>query len=224
MITYSSSEPGILRVDAAQTDSVLAALAKGEAFEGSGQLPQELTERLTSILSAPRGEMSLEISGADLHLTHALLLAQAGVLRRTRLSGKTDEIALSPTAVLPGVLLRLAGIAPVEPLAAEIRPAVRGELLDGLFDADPQARREAWAGLQELSRNLPAPLDPELDSAPPRALRATRRTPSGDRTAQLLMLRGRYLLVAPSGLGTSLVGTDPTTASRAISSLLNPAR
>lgn len=220
MIHYDPSSPMVLGVDSDTTDDVLAALTAGETFEGSAQLDRRLVTLAQQILSDPRGSLTLEVSGDPLLHRHEIVLSRAGALRRSRASAGRDEIAVFLTPILPGVMMRLLGLAPVEPLSAENRLAAPPEILDRLWTADDEERSREWGELRRIAQALPTAEDTQLEDAPVRALRVTRQ----DRVVEALMLRGRYLLVERGGLSTSLVGSDPTGVSRAIFALLTPRR
>lgn len=220
MIHYDPNSPMVLGVDSDTTDDVLAALTAGEAFEGSDRLDRRLVTLAQQILADPRGSLTLEVSGDPLLHRHEIVLSRAGALRRSRASSRRDEIAVFLTPILPGVMMRLLGLAPVEPLSAENRLAVPPEVLDRLWTTDDEERSTDWGELRRIARALPTAEDTQLEDAPVRALRVARQ----DRVVEALMLRGRYLLVERGGLSTSLVGSDPTGVSRAIFALLTPRR
>lgn len=224
MITYDPEEPTVLRVEPAQADEVLTALEARRPFDGSDQIDPEVLDMMSAVLSAPRGALRLESAGRLFHVMHEFTLAEAGSLRRSGVRPGLEELAFFPTPVLSGVLLRLLQIAPVEPLGADVRVALPAGTLEDLFLEDHEARETPLSTLQELASSLPPARDTSLEQAPLRAHRLTRIASTGDRAAHVLMLRGRYLRAVTGGLGTVLVGTDPTGAHRAISALLNPRR
>lgn len=220
MIHYDPTSPMVLGVDSDATDDVLEALTAGAQFEGSHQLDARLVTMAHQILSDPRGSLTLELSGDPLYHRHEIVLSRAGALRRSRASARRDEIAVFLTPILPGVMMRLLGLAPVEPLDDEHRLAAPPEVLDRLWTTDDEERSRGWAEMRRIARALPTAEDPELEDAPVRALRVSRQ----DRTFEALMLRGRYLRVERGALSTTLVGSDPTGISRTIFALLTPRR
>lgn len=224
MITYDPAEPTVLRVEPAHVDAVLTALAGRRPFEGSDQIDPEVLDMMGTVLSGPRGALRLESAGHLYHVAHNFTLSAEGSLRRSSVRPNLEELAFFPTPVLAGVLLRLLQLAPVEPLAPDVRIAVPTNTLSDLFTEDHEARETPLSALQEIASSLPPARDAQLEDAPLRAHRLSRVASTGDRVAHVLMLRGRYLRAQAGGLGTVLVGTDPTGAHRAISDLLNPRR
>lgn len=220
---YDPADPMVLRTSSESTDDVLAALATGHAPDGGDDLSPDFSAAVRDILADPRGQMTLEVSGNPLYQHHSFTLARAGVLRRSRASERTNELAVFPTTVLPGVLLRLAPMVPLEPLEPSVRLTVPADLLSQLWTSDWSELSDAWNRIRELTHDLPAAADSDADALPLRAVRATRAPKDGQgdaRTFVALVLRGRYLIAEHSGLGTSLVGTDPTTVARGFFSLL----
>lgn len=224
MITYDPSQPTVLRVDPDSTEEVLAALAAQRPVDGSDQVDAEVLGMFATVLSAPRGALRLESVGAEHYVAHEFTLAAQGSLRVTRGRDELVEIGLFPTQLFSGVLLRLLQLAPVEPLPAEVRVTLPAGLLDEVLTENRAARTAPLATLQEAGASLPPARDARLEQAPLRVHRLVRRDDAGDRTAQLVMLRGRYLRVESGAFGTALVGTDPTGAHRVMSDLLNPRR
>lgn len=224
MISYDPEAPHVLRVESARTDEVLSALASGRPVEGSADVEPEMLEILRAILSEPRGRMRLESAGKLHRVTHELTLAAQGSLRRSPVRPGLDEIAVFPTPMLSGVLLRLIQLAPVEPLPSDLRIAVPSDLVDSVLIEDHEARTAPLAALEDAASALPPASDAQLEEAPLRVHRLTRRTDSGDRTAHVLLLRGRYLRLESGALGATLVGSDPTGAHRVLDDLLNPRR
>lgn len=219
MITPDPTSPALAAGSTDDVDALLEALRSGGTAAGAGALPAEFVSTLTAILGAPGGSLDVVLSFPQGYSTHRFTLARAGVLRRSRGLTAQEEIALHPVTVLPGALLRLVGIAPVEALDAATVLEVPRDAADGLFDADAGARTAAWRAVTAASAALPTAAKEDLDSAPPRAARVTRHRPEGSRSATVLLLRGRYLVLSPEDPG-SLVGTTPTGAARAVTSTL----
>lgn len=197
-----------------EVDALLTALRDGGRPAVAG-LPAEFVQNVAEVLAGANGQIEVMLSGPRELSRHDLVLARAGTLRRSRGLTGPEDLALHPTTVLPGVLLRLAGIAPVEPLPPQVTLDPAPELLDDLFVEDAAARHTAWAQLLEEAAALPDAASEELEQAPPRAVHLTRRRADGDRSAQVVMLRGRYLVAEPGG-AAPLRGTTPTGAARAL--------
>lgn len=196
-------------------DALLSELAAGRGPATSTALPDALLNDLAEVLTGASGQVELTLSTPQGLSSHTLTLARAGTLRRSRGLTDREDLALHPTSTLPGVLLRLAGIAPTEALrAGEILAPPTGSCEEVFSDRSPQ-RETAWAQLREVAAALPPAAEEQIDQAPPRGLRLVRRRASGDRTAVVLLLRGRYL-VAETGGAAALRGTTPTGATRAL--------
>lgn len=222
MITYDPSAPLQLTVPSEQTDAVLTALSEGSTDLGLDEVDADTRGLMRAALTGIRASLRVEIRGEALALDHEFLAAEAGVVRTTGVTPGTDEIAVSPTALLPGLLALTAQIAPVEPLDQSVSLTISQRVLDDVFSPGEATRDRGLRELAESAQQLPAAQDDLFETAPVRAIRVTRAAVGGDRVVRLLQLRGRYLLVGTSSFGTTATGTDPTGASRAIFSLLTP--
>ena len=167
------------------------------------------------ILDSARGEVKVRLSEPHRQSLHTLTLARAGVLRHSRAPGTAEETAVHPTSALPGVLLRLAAIAPLGAAPEGSSLDALSSSIEQLFSEDPTTRERAWGYLLESATVLPPVSDPALEAAPPRAVQLVRRRVDGDRRAVLLQVRGRYLIVSEEGSGR-FVGADPTDAAREV--------
>ena len=163
----------------------------------------------------------MALSAPQSRSTHELTLSRAGLLRRSRGTDAREDLAVHPTSVLPGLLLRLAGIAPVEPLAHEVALDVSPETVDALFEVDTADRTAAWSALTEAATVLPTAADAQLEQAPPRAARLVRHRPEGSRSATVVLLRGRYLVADGAG-EPPLRGASATGATRSLMTALLP--
>lgn len=176
------------------------------------------TALVDEILASARGEIGVRLSAPTRLSEHTLTLSRAGILRRSRDPRdveRSEQLGVHPTAALPGVLLRLAAIAPLgSPPEGSVLDLPQ-ELLVQLADPDDALREDAWSRALEAAQTLPPVADPSLEAAPPRAVHLVRRRPEGDAGAVLVQLRGRYLVADPSGAGR-LVGATPTDAVRAL--------
>lgn len=224
MISSDPSTPMVMSIDSPSTDHFLEAMRDGTSFDGAHSLQAQFTVPLQKILAEPRGSLSLVVSGTDQFHTHHFTIARAGVLRRSTVSRKSDELAIFPGTVMAGVLLRLAAVSPTEPLSSDVRVGVNPVLLTQIWAQDPTARTAAWAEISRISASLPEAGSIDLDSTPPRAVRLTRAGAHGENRTTVLLLRGRYLIAEEGALATTLVGTDPTSVSRALMSVLAPRR
>lgn len=204
-----------------ESDAFLEALASGSAVDGADALDAQLVATMAEILRAPGGTLDMTLSAPQSRSTHDLTLSRAGLLRRSRGNAAREDLAVHPTSVLPGLLLRLAGIAPVEPLAPEVTLDVAPEAVDALFGADPAGRAAAWTALTEAAAALPAAADVQLEQAPARAARLLRHRPEGSRSATVVLLRGRYLVADGAG-GSVLRGASATGATRSLMAALLP--
>lgn len=198
-----------------EVDALVAALRGGKRPAEAASLPAEFVEGASDVLAGADGQIEVTLSDPRELSEHVLVLARAGTLRRSRGLTGPEDLALHPTTALPGVLLRLAGIAPVEPLPPEIALDPAPDVLADLFVGDGAARRAAWTRMREDAATLPDAALDELEQAPPRAVHLVRRRAGGDRSALVVMLRGRYLVAAPDG-AAPLTGTAPHGAARAL--------
>lgn len=176
------------------------------------------TALVDEIIASARGEIEVRLSAPTRLSEHTLTLSRAGVLRRSRDPRdveRSEQLGVHPTPALPGVLLRLAAIAPLggPPEGSDLD--LPEELLDQLAAPDDGLREAAWSRALDAARALPAPADPALEAAPPRAVHLVRRRAEGDAGAVLVQLRGRYLVADPASAGR-LVGATPTDAARAL--------
>lgn len=224
MITSDSSTPMVMSIDSPSTDHFLAAMRDGTPFDGAHELQDQFTVPLRRILAEPRGSMSLVVSGTDQFHTHDFTIARAGVLRRSAASAKTDELAIFPGTVMAGVLLRLAAVSPTEPLSSDVRAGVNPTLLAQIWTEDGAARSAAWDEISRIAQSLPEAVSTDLEATPPRAVRLTRSGPHGENRSTVLLLRGRYLIAEEGALTTALVGSNPTSVSRSLMSVLAPRR
>lgn len=190
-------------------------LSSGRASATAAALPDDFVQAVSEILAAASGQIEVETADPLGRAAHHLLLSRTGTLRRSRGSTEREDLAVHPTTVLPGVLLRLAGIAPTEPLSAEVTLGTRPGVLADLFAEDLARSTAAWARMLEAADRLPDAAQSDIDQAPPRAIRLIRRRKSGDGAVVLLQLRGRYL-VADGEDASMLRGTTPTCAVRAL--------
>lgn len=209
-----------------EIDAFLAALAPGSTVDGSppdgaDPLPAQFVTTVAEILRAPGGTLDVVLSDAGRRSTHELTLSRAGILRRSRGADAREDLAVHPTSVLPGLLLRLARIAPVKPLAQEVALDVPPETVDALFAAEPADRTAAWTALTGAAAALPRAADTQLEKAPPRAARLVRHRPEGSRSATVVLLRGRYLVADGAGEPV-LRGTSATGATRSLMAALLP--
>ncbi|ATG54023.1 hypothetical protein CFK41_03970 [Brachybacterium ginsengisoli] len=204
-----------------EIDVFLDAIVSGSAIDEVETLPKELVSTLAEILRAPGGTLTVTLSAPERVSGHDLTLARAGLLRRSRETPAREDLAVHPTSALPGLLLRLTAISPVEPLAEDVTLDVDATVVDSLFDAEPSTRHAAWSTMIEASTALPAAMRSELEQAPPRAARLVRHRPGGDRSATVVLLRGRYLLAEGSAL-SALHGSSPTGAVRSLMTALLP--
>lgn len=207
-----------------EMSAFLEALAAGPTVDGSSvdgadELDAQFVATAAEILRAPGGTLEVVLSTPQSRSTHEITLARAGLLRRSRGTTAQEDLAVHPTSVLPGILLRLAAIAPVEPLPPEVGLDLPTETVQALFDADLETRTAAWTALTEAGTALPAADDAQLEQAPPRAARLVRHRPEGSRSAIVVLLRGRYL-VADGTEGPALRGTSPTGATRSLMAAL----
>lgn len=222
-VTYDSSRPTIVRVEADATDEVLSALAEGRPFEGSADVDQDLLIMIAGILRESRGQLTLTTSDAESFLEHRIALAAHGLLRRTRITPTADELAISPTAVLPGVVLQLAGISPTEPLESDVQISLPQSCSpQSALTSEDRARTAVWKELATLAQGLPPATNRSVEATPGRLVRLARQRPEGEDSVDVFLLAGRYLLTRPSSFGTTLVGSDPTEVTRALVRVMLP--
>lgn len=222
MITPDHSSPILASGPRAEVESLVESLRAGQDVpaEASALSPSFL-EALSSVLAAPAGTAELFLSSPFSSSVHELTLSRAGVLRRSRGPAGAEDISVHPTTILPGLLLRLAAVSPVEPLDPAIALAPTPDGIQGVFDEDPVRRERSWDQLLEAGAALPRAGQEQLENSDPRAVRLVRHRPEGVHAATVLLLRGRYLVAE----GDRVRGTDPTGASRSLmSAMLRPSR
>lgn len=215
MLTADPASPRAATGTRMEVDQLLADLSAGRAAPSATSLPETFVQTVSETLAATSGQVEVEIADPLGRSAHCLLLSRAGTLRRSRGFTEREELAVHPTSTLPGVLLRLAAIAPTEPLPAEVTVTTTPQELADLFAADSTRSVAAWARVTEAGGVLPPAAQDGIDQAPPRAVRLVRRRETGDGAAALLLLRGRYLVAAGTD-ATTLRGTTPTGAARAL--------
>lgn len=219
MITPDATSPTVATGSAEDVDGLLDALRSGQAPEGADALPAEFLSTVADVVTTPAGSMDVVLSSPQGYSTHEFTLSRAGALRRSRGTTSQEEIALHPMTVLPGALLRLVGISPVEASDPSVLVEAEGSVVDALFAEDADARSEAWRSVTTAMATLPSASRQDLEDAAPRAARVVRHRPEGSRSATTLMLRGRYLLPAEDPTG-GLHGTTATGAARAVMTAL----
>jgi len=224
MITPDPSSPVIASGPDAEIDALIDAMAAGHRADGAERLDPSFVQSIAEIVTAAAGTLDVTLSGPLSYSTHRFTLSKGGTLRRSQGHSDSVEIAAFPTSVLPGALLRLTSVAPVEPLTRATMLELPEGLLADLFSASSEHREGAWGAVIRGAHALPAAERAEFERAEPRAAQLVRRRPDGDRTSRIVLLRGRYLV--PTGDGSdALCGTDPTGATRALlAALLRPAR
>lgn len=206
-----------------EIDAFLDSAAAGRAPEGAASLDEAFVRATGEILRAAAGTVDVTLAGPLSYSTHHFTLSRGGTLRRSQGQSPTAEIAALPTGALPGALLLLASIAPVEPLPAEVTLELPPRTLESLFVADAGPRTAAWSAVTEAAQSLPAAERAEFERAEPRAAQLVRHRPEGARGSRIILLRGRYLVPAADGTD-KLCGTDPTGATRALlTGMLRPA-
>lgn len=235
----------------AHSDPASMDVAPGLLGPGEQRPSEDLLRRLRAVLSAPAGRVDVELSSPGTLRRHRIVLSRSGAVRWSELADAAAdaqvldapadaaprnstpggaapaELSLFPTEMLPGVVLRLCALSPVETLPAGIVVGLSGETAAGLWVEDSTARSEAWDAVIRSSRALPPSLAPHLEEAPPQAARVSRFRPDGTArasTAETLLLRGRRLILEADGAQPRLVGTDPTGAARRLVSILAPRR
>jgi len=219
LITPDATSPTVATGSAEDVDGFLDALRSGQAPEGADALRAEFLSTVAEVVTAPAGSMDVVLSSPQGYSTHGFTLSRAGALRRSRGTTSQEEIALHPMTVLPGALLRLVGISPVEASESSVIVEAEDSVVDALFEADADARSAAWRSVTAAMASLPSSARKDLEDAEPRAARVVRHRPEGSRSATTLMLRGRYLLPAEDSVD-QVHGTTPTGAARAVMTAL----
>ncbi|HEX7353153.1 hypothetical protein [Brachybacterium sp.] len=222
MITPDPSSPILAAGPRREVASLIDALRAGQDVPAeANELSDSFLEALGAVLASPAGTAEISLSSPFSSSVHELTLSRTGVLRRSRGLAGTEEIGIHPTTVLPGLLLRLAAVSPVEPLDPAVVLPSTPDGIHGVFDEDPVRRERTWDQLLEEGAALPRARQEELEGSDPRAVRLVRHRPEGERSATVLLLRGRYLVVEDDHVR----GTDPTGASRSLmSAMLRPSR
>lgn len=225
MITPDEHSTVLATGPSSEIGAFLDAAAAGRPFESAAALDGSFVRAIGEILRAAAGTAEITLAGPLSYSTHRFTLARGGTLRRSQGLSAHTEIAAVPTGVLPGVLLRLASIAPVEPLSSAVTLELPPGTLVDLFAVETGPRTAAWSAVTAAAQSLPGAELAELEQTEPRAAQLVRHRPGGgaDRTSLVILLRGRYLVPAAAG-ADSLHGTDATGATRALlSGMLRPA-
>lgn len=220
MITPDENSPALATGPAPEIEAFLDAAATGRGDQSAAALDDSFVRAVGEILRTASATAEVVLSGPLSFSTHRFTLSRGGTLRQSQGQSSAVEISALPTAALPGALLRLAGIASVEPLSHEATLSLTSDSLEALFSSESAARTAAWSTVVDAARVMPAAEQPHLEESAPRAARLVRHRPDGDRTSLVLLVRGRYLVPAEDHM---LRGTDPTGAARALlSAMLNP--
>ncbi|WP_062947498.1 hypothetical protein [Brachybacterium sp. sponge] len=222
MITPDASSRVIASGPGPEIDALVEALAAGRPAAGTEALDPSFVQSIGEIVAAASGTVEVTLSGPLSYSTHRFTLSRGGTLRRSQGQSDTVEIAAFPTSALPGALLRLTSIAPVEPLGTDTVLELPEGCLTSLFTPESELRESAWGAVIRASHTLPDAERAEFERVEPRAAQLVRRRPEGDRTSRVLLLRGRYLITAEDSTD-AVRGTDPTGATRSLlTGLLRP--
>lgn len=214
MITPDPTAPNVITAPQVEIDQFLDAIGTGNAIDPVEGVSETFLASVSEILRNAAGSLAVTLSEPQGYSTHEFTLARAGVLRRSRGVTQTEDLAVHPTSTLPGLLLRLTSIAPVEPLPAESSLPISVQDVAGIFDSAEDTRAARWSAVIDAAGSLPPAHREDFEQAPPRAARLVRRRPEGERSAVVLLVRGRYLVAADDA--TELHGTSPTGAARAL--------
>lgn len=210
------------RGEASALTRVLEGIAQPEPGLAAAGIDETFASACHEILIAPRGTLRIRVAGPSSVADHRITLARSGaLLLSTRTDRDTAEATLFPVAMLPGVLARVAAIAPTgtgtTPEPATTPPGhVDPDDLAALLSPDTATREAAAARCaSELRTSTAFPDGP--DGAAWSAISVLRERP--DRTERALVVRTADTYATAEDTGALTAGS-PTAAWRHLASAL----